>query len=71
MRFNLSELEAFDAMRLFLEAYWRRGGQVSDDLASLLSDIGREVWANAQPGDPAQWDDWLAAVEAIKGNGRN
>ena len=27
---DLNELEAFDAMRLFLESYWRRGGKADD-----------------------------------------
>ena len=37
---RLTEFQAFDAMRSFLEAYWERGGKQSDDLAGLLGDLG-------------------------------
>ena len=62
---ELNELEAFDAMRLFLEAYWERGGKQSDDLAALLGNLNREMWASGMPGDPAQWNDFRAAVDRI------
>lgn len=65
-QFSLTELEAFDAMRSFLEAYWRRGACSSDDLAILLSDLNRGVWADQRPGDPAQWGDWLAAIRSVR-----
>jgi hypothetical protein len=63
----LDELQAFDAMCAFLEAYWERGGKTSDDLATLLSSLSRDVWASGIPGDPALWDDWRAAVDAVVG----
>jgi len=65
MRYSLSELEAFDAMRVFLEAYWRRGGAASDDIAVLLGNINRDDWADRGPLDPAQWSDWLNAVAIV------
>jgi hypothetical protein len=72
MRHNLTELESFDAMRAFLEAYWRRGLCASDDLAVLLGSINRTPWPSDKqmphlvgaPLDIAQWDDWLNAIEA-------
>jgi len=43
----------FEAMKLFLEAYWERGGRTSDDLAVLLGSLDI---------DPAQRSDWAAAI---------
>ena len=34
---SLAELQAFDAMRVFIEAYWERGSKTSDDIAKYLS----------------------------------
>ena len=62
---TINELQAFDAMRAFLEAYWERGGKASDDLAVLLGSLNRNAWANEMPFDPAQWSDWRSAVDAI------
>ena len=61
---TLDELAAFDAMRAFLEAYWKRGGEVSEDLAVLLSALDRDIWSDGGPGDPAMWPDWRKAVDA-------
>jgi hypothetical protein len=74
MRHSLDELEAFDAMRAFLEAFWRRGGCKSEELANLLSCTNRERWPSGKqlphligtPLDIAQWEDWLDAIAAIK-----
>lgn len=60
---DLDELEAFDAMRLYLEGYWRRGGKGADDLAVLLGSINR---SDGAPLDVAQWDDWLDAVSKVR-----
>jgi len=73
---TLTELEAFDAMRAFVEAFWRRGGCESKGLANLLSFTSREPWAPGKqlphlggaPMDIAQWEDWLDAIEATKGD---
>jgi hypothetical protein len=65
-KYKLTELEAYDAMLAFLEAYWKRGGGASDDLAVLLGSINRNIWADLGPGDPAQWNDWMDAVEKVK-----
>jgi hypothetical protein len=53
-------------MLYFLKAYWERGGRGPRDIAVLLSDTNRNIWADLEPGDPAQWSDWLEAVEAVK-----
>lgn len=66
---TLNELEAFDAMRAFIEAYWERGGKRSDDLAVLLGNLDRETWANGMPVDRAQWDDFREAVNSVLGGG--
>jgi hypothetical protein len=52
----------FDAMLLFLEAYWERGGRASDDLAVLLGGLQR-LESDGRPLDPAMWSDWLEAVD--------
>ena len=65
-KYSLTELEAYDAMLAFLDAYWRRGGPTSDDIAVLCGSISRDVWVNGQPLDIAQWGDWLAAIETVK-----
>ncbi len=61
---DLDELTAYDAMCAFLEAYWEQGGKSSEDIATLLGSLSREVWANGMPGDPASWSDWRTAVDA-------
>jgi hypothetical protein len=65
---HLSALEAFDAMRLFIEAYWERGLKRSDDLRLLLSALSREthMWPDGGPNDPAMWSDWLLALGNVK-----
>lgn len=67
MQYGLTELEAYDAMQKFLRAYWERGGKSPRDVAVLLTDISRNTELNLEPGDPAQWSDWLEAVAAVKG----
>ena len=62
----LSEKEAFQAMREFLDAYWERDGKTSDDLAALLGAISTDIGADGTTGDPAQWHDWLEAVKRVR-----
>jgi len=66
---DVSEREAFDAMRAFFAAEWKRGERISyapgpPDLVLL------ESWTSWEPdggtSDPAQWHDWLTAVEQTK-----
>jgi hypothetical protein len=49
-------------MFLFLEAYYKRT-QGRAELGEVLGDIqGRELGSTM---DPAAWDDWLMAIEAV------
>jgi hypothetical protein len=66
---DVSEREAFDGMRAFFVAERERGESTSftpgpPDLVLL------ESWTSWEPdgatSDPAQWHDWLAAVEQAK-----
>jgi hypothetical protein len=52
----LSEEVAFRAMKVFVEAFWERGGRSSDGLAMLLGSL--DV-------DPAQRADWTDAVGRV------
>lgn len=63
---NLSAAEAFQAMRYFLEAYSKRGPQSPHDIAHLLGDIDCSFTLDGGPADPAQWGDWLQAIETVK-----
>jgi hypothetical protein len=60
---TLSDREAFDAMRLFLQAYWERfnGAALSD----VLGDTQPAFLADTVTADPAAWRDWLEAVGAV------
>ena len=59
----LSPEQAFRAMFIFLNEYYDRTGGTSE-LGSVLSDIQLNR-PDALPADPAAWDDWLAAVDAV------
>lgn len=73
-RHSLNELEAFDAMRIFLEAFWRREGCESDEIRELVGWMDRvAAQRGKQPSheaqslpEIAQWEDWLDAIEAMK-----
>lgn len=56
--------EAFDAMGIFLNYYNDRGGG-KDELIHVLHDISTTVWLDGGPYDPAQWHDWLRAVNEV------
>ena len=59
----LSSLNAFDAMRAFLEAYWEREFKQSDDMAVLLGSLNRVPVSDTPPLDIALWHDWLKAIQ--------
>ncbi len=63
---KISILDAFDAMRHFLEAYWERGGKTSSDISLLLTYIDRDEGTLDMPFDQAQWHDWLNALNEVK-----
>jgi len=56
-------------MRFFLAEFWKRGGSQSDsDPVDILS--WTETLDDSGTYDPAQWHDWLAAVEAVRAGDR-
>jgi hypothetical protein len=57
---TITVIKAYEAMRIFLEAVWRRHGQTGDEIDFILGGL---KWADGTPVDPAMWEDWLAAVE--------
>ena len=57
---------AFDAMFNFLDDYWKRGGQSSDDIAVLLGSLGRN--RDGLPMDMALWEDWKRAYVRARSN---
>jgi hypothetical protein len=61
---HLTPLEAFDAMRMFIQDQWERGS----DLRWLLSVMNREIaiWPDGRPVDPDIWSDWLLALGTVK-----
>jgi len=56
---RITVLEGFGAMRVFLEAIWRRQGKTSQEIAFVLAG---SQWMDGSPADPTIWDDWVAAV---------
>ena len=60
----LTLAEAFDVMRVFLEAYWRRGEKRSDDVAVLLGSLDSSR-PYGPPLDLAMWHDWLEAANSV------
>ena len=56
---RITVLEGFGAMRIFLEAIWRRQGKTSEEIAFVLAG---SQWVDGSPADPTIWDDWIAAV---------
>jgi hypothetical protein len=64
----ITVLQAFDAMRLFLETVWERQGKAPEDIAFVL---GGSRWADGSPVDPTIWQDWLMAVRICSPAERN
>lgn len=58
----LSEIEAFQAMFLFLREVYER--TESDDLGSLLGAMS--FLPDGNPADPATWSDWQMCVKKAK-----
>ena len=59
---TITVVEGYDAMRIFLEAVWRRHGKAVEGIEFLLAGL---KWADGSPVDPAMWEDWLAAVQIV------
>ena len=66
MNDSLTATEAFSAMLIFLDRYYERGACKSEDIGALLSGLSQTIWADGATNDPAQWHDWLEAVQAAK-----
>lgn len=67
--YELDELQAFDAVRIFL-AEWARQTK-SRDVARLVDEIYySDFYTNGKPilGDQGNWDDWLRAIQAALAN---
>ncbi len=60
---DISQQQALDAMRIFLNEYWERGGKESDQIANLLSSLDNFGSQDGLPVDIALWHDWLRACE--------
>ncbi len=60
---KLTEEQAYQAMRLFLERNWRRSESM--DVAQLLSDTDTEIWADGGSGDPAAKAEWHECVQEV------
>jgi len=58
---ELSELQAFKTMVLYLEKYYERTR--SDDVGSLLGDL--ILLDDNSTADPAAWYDWMQCVKEI------
>jgi len=59
---SLSAIEAFQAMRLFLESYFER--TKSADVGSLLGDL--QIAEDGTTFDPAAWVEWLDCLQKAK-----
>lgn len=61
MENRLTKLQAFNAMRNFLEGYYERTS--SDDVGSLLGDM--QIFSDGSTADSAAWDDWTESVNTV------
>jgi hypothetical protein len=55
-------IQAYDAMRIFLETVWRRRGCPSGEVDLLIAGL---KLADGTPVDSTLWNDWLAAVQIV------
>lgn len=58
----LSPEQAFQAMFVFLNAYYERT-EGTAELGEVLGDI--QLSTDGSTMDPAAWGDWLAAIDAV------
>ena len=58
---NLTVLQAFNAMRKFLEKYYNETS--SDDVGSLLGEL--QFLDDGETADPAAWIDWTECVKEV------
>ena len=62
MKENLTFLEAYKAMYVFLDSYYFQMNK-PDEIGALLGDL--RILLDGKPVDPAAWDDWLVAVQKV------
>ena len=62
MKNTLTDLQAFYAMRLFLEMYYEQ--TKSNDVGSLLGDL-QFFEKEKETADPAAWADWIECVNKV------
>lgn len=60
----LTEQDAFRAMVIFIDDYWKRTGR-GEEIAMLLGDIAI-VSTDGEPADPAMIDDWSSACRRAR-----
>jgi hypothetical protein len=60
---TITLIEAYDAMRIFMESVWRRMDKPQEEVAFLLAGL---KWADGSPVDPAMWQNWLAAAQSVR-----
>lgn len=58
---TLTVEQGFEAMRVFLEAYWLEGHRKDEELMLLFSGM------DPQGGDPAHFGSWVEAVRKVTG----
>ncbi len=63
---TITLIEAYDAMRIFVETVWRRMDKPQEEVAFLLAGL---KWADGSPVDPAMWRNWLAAAQSVRKEG--
>lgn len=61
---KISNEEAFKAMELFLEIYYKYTN--SDDIGTLLS--GMQLLEDGITADPAMWEEWLECIKKVVKN---
>ena len=61
MESKLTILQAFNAMKFFLEENYKKNA--SDDIGSLLSDL--LFLEDGGTADPAVWEDWVESITEI------
>ena len=59
---KLTDLQAFNAMRIYLEKYYEE--TASDDVGSLLGDLF--FLPSGGTADPAAWYSWIKSIEKVQ-----
>jgi hypothetical protein len=62
MNEELTLIQAYKAMLIFIEEYYYRGGE-PDEIGLLLGIM--QLLDDGKPADPAMWNDWITAVNQV------